>query len=112
MVDEGTTVDYVISDGPEPKATTYTASVSSTVTYSGGDLDGQSVTIIVLFNGEEINRVQFNSLTAGASIQVSGSKTGLSQASGSASLKILNAGNDDVTGSFGGTTPTATYTAE
>lgn len=115
MVDEGTSVDYVISDGPEPKETTYTATVSGNVMYNassdGGVLEGQSVEIRVLFNDEVIKTIQSPALTDGASVSISGTKTGLSEMSGASSIQVWYNGAD-VTSSFKVDTPATSYTAE
>lgn len=114
MVDEGTAVDYVISDGPEPKATTYTANVSGNVTYNGGreDLEGQSVTIQLQFDNEKIGaETSFGPLTSGAATSVSGSKSGLSNAGGKVSVKIYFNG-EDVTQYFSFSDNGTQYTPE
>ncbi len=99
MVDEGTTVDYVISDGPEPKPTTYTANISGYVACNNPELESQAVTIQVLFNGETVSESTATVLSA-QSINISGSKSGLSEQSGSASVVILDASGKNVTASF------------
>ncbi|MCM1209850.1 MAG: Stk1 family PASTA domain-containing Ser/Thr kinase, partial [Ruminococcus sp.] len=48
---EGDTIGFTISDGPEPKATTYTAQINGAVTCSDASLDGQAVTIQLYYNG-------------------------------------------------------------
>ncbi len=110
MVDEGTSVDYVISDGPEPKAATYTANISGNVTCNNPDLDGQAVTIQVLFNGETVSESTATVLS-GQSVSISGSKKGLTEQSGSASVVILDASGSNVTGSFSPSISTS-YTTE
>lgn len=110
MVDEGTSVDYVISDGPEPKAATYTANISGNVTCNNPDLDGQAVTIQVLFNGETVSESTATVLS-GQSVSISGSKKGLTEQSGSASVVILDASGNNVTGSFSPSISTS-YTTE
>lgn len=110
MVDEGTTVDYVISDGPEPKATTYTANITGSVTCNNPDLDGQAVTIQIQFNGETVAEKPAT-VISGQATSVSGSKTGLAQQSGSATVVILDSAGNNVTASFSPNLSTS-YTAE
>lgn len=99
MVDEGTAVDYVISDGPEPKATTYTAKISGSVACNNPDLDGQAVTIQVTFNGETVSESNATVLS-GQSVSISGSKSGLSEQSGNANVVILDSSGNNITASF------------
>ena len=109
---EGDTVDFVISKGPEPKETTYTANLAATVSYNGTDFDGQSVTILVVFNGETVNTITTDPLVAGYSVSVSGSKTGLTAQSGSAEIIVKDAAGNNVTGSFSISGPTVSYIVE
>ena len=112
MVDEGTAVDYVISDGPEPKATTYKANISGRVTFNSNhpELEGQAVTIQVQFNGETVN--QFSAtIVSGQYVDISGSKSGLSEQSGSGSVVILDASNNNITDYFPPNVTTS-FTAE
>lgn len=99
MVDEGTAVDYVISDGPEPKATTYTANITGSVACNNPDLEGQAVTIQVQFNGETVSE-STATVYAGQSVNISGSKSGLAEQSGTASVVILDSSGNNVTASF------------
>lgn len=109
-VKEGTTVDYVISDGPEPRVTTYTANISGTVTCGDPNLDGQAVTIQVRFNDETVHE-QSATVMSGVPIQISGTKTGLAEQSGTASVVILDASGGNITGSFSPSLSTS-YAAE
>lgn len=109
-VDEGTKIDYVISDGPEPKATTYTASISGSVTCNDANLEGQAVTIQILFNGETISEMTAT-VIVGEPINISASKQGLTEQSGSTSVVILDASNNNITGSFSPSISTS-YAAE
>lgn len=115
MVDEGTTVDYVISDGPEPKATTYTANITGSVTYNGNDetIISHSFTIYVKYNNERVSvAIPFTVSDSGASISVSGVKNGLAQqGGGTATVEVLDETGKDVTNLF---TPSlgTSYTAE
>ena len=119
MVDEGTTVDYVISDGPEPKATTYTANITGSVTFNGtGNADtdaayiGQSFTIYVKFNNERVSApIQMTISGTGASTSVSGTKSGLAQQGGSVTIEVLDASGNSVTNLFSPNLSTS-YTAE
>ena len=114
MVDEGTAVDYVISDGPEPKATTYTANISGTVTYNdpNSELEAQTVTIRLYFNEEPIGpEIQMGPLTQGMSKSISGTKSGLAEPSGNASVKIFLNGVE-VTGLFISSFNNTSYTTE
>lgn len=109
---EGDTVDFVISKGPEPKESTYTANVSGTVSYNGTDFDGQAVTILVVFNGETVNTITTDPLAAGYSVNVSGSKTGLTEQSGSAEIIVKDSAGNNITGSFVISVPTVAYVVE
>ncbi len=109
---EGDIVDFVISKGPEPKETTYAANISATITYSGTDLDGQAVTILVNFNGETVNTVTSDALVSGYSVTVSGSKAALTSQSGAAEIVIKDGAGNVVTGSFSISGPTVTYVIE
>lgn len=109
-VKEGTTVDYVISDGPEPKAATYTANISGTVTCGDPNLDGQAVTIQVRFNDETVSE-QSATVISGEPISISGVKRGLAEQSGTASVVILDASGNNITGSFSPALSTS-YAAE
>lgn len=111
MVDEGTTVDYVISDGPEPKATTYTANISGSVLCNNSDYEGKAVTIRVLFNGEPVSPDQPFTVMLGTPADVSGTKTGLSQQSGTATVEIYDASGNNITASFSPSI-SISYTAE
>lgn len=115
MVDEGTTVDYVISDGPEPKATTYTANITGSVTYNGNDeaIISHSFTIYVKYNNERVSvAIPFTVLASGSSISVSGVKNGLAQQGGEkATVEVLDETGKDVTASFSPNLSTS-YTAE
>lgn len=115
MVDEGTAVDYVISDGPEPKATTYTANISGTVTYNNDSnlaLEGQTVTIQLYFNNEPIGPgITMGPLTQSMTKSISGSKSGLSEQSGTPDVVILDSAGNPVKASFS-TDISVSYTTE
>lgn len=116
MVDEGTTVDYVISDGPEPKATTYTANITGSVTYNGNDetIISHSFTIYVKYNNERVSvAIPFTVSGSGASTPVSGVKNGLAQQGGgtAATVEVLDETGKDVTNLFIPNLSTS-YTAE
>jgi serine/threonine-protein kinase len=100
-VDEGTSVDYVISDGPEPKTTTYTANITARLTApTDGSLDGQAVTVQVVYNGNVIYEAPINSITSGSAYDVNASQPGLSDQSGQGSVVVKDASGNDVTSAF------------
>jgi serine/threonine-protein kinase len=100
-VNEGTSVDYVISDGPEPKTTTYTANITARLTApADGSLDGQAVTVQVVYGGTVIYEAPINSVTSGSSYDVNASQPGLADQSGQGSVVIKDASGNDVTSSF------------
>ncbi len=109
---EGDVVDFVISKGPEPKETTYAANISATITYNGGELDGQAVTILINFNGETINTVTSDALVAGYSVNVSGTKSALTEQSGAAEIVIKDGAGNVVTSSFSISGPSTSYVIE
>jgi serine/threonine-protein kinase len=100
-VEEGTSVDYVISDGPQPKTTTYTANITARLTApADGSLDGQAVTVQVVYGGSVIYEGPINSVTSGSSYDVSASQPGLSDQNGQGSVVIKDGNGNDVTSAF------------
>lgn len=100
-VDEGTKVDYVISDGPEPKTTTYTANITARLTApADGSLDGQAVTVQVTYNGNVIYESPINSITAGNAYDVSASQPGLTEQGGQGGIIVKDANGNDITSAF------------
>ncbi len=99
-VNEGTVIDFVISDGPEPKPETYTASVTGVVAYNGTDLDGQAVTVQLMFGSEVVDQKDMQELVEGSSITLAGTKTGLENQSGEASIVVIDASGNNVTNYF------------
>ncbi len=110
-VTEGDSVDFVISDGP--KAKTYTASISGTIARTD-DLsvpDGTAVTVQVQFNGQIVFSKDIT-IKPGATYDVSATVPGLSSTGGSANFVIVDAGGNNVTAAFSGTTPEVSYSEE
>jgi serine/threonine-protein kinase len=100
-VDEGTSVDYVISDGPEPKTTTYTANITARLTApADGSLDGQAVTVQVVYGDNVIYEAPINSITSGSAYDVTASQPGLADQNGQGSVVIKDASGNDVTSAF------------
>ena len=99
-VEEGTSIDIVISDGP--KVVTYTGSVSGSVSTSAPEVMNtpEDVTIVVyITDGEGSHQVA--SATADASgkgnISLSGSVSGLNNSDGSVRISATTSGGEDVT---------------
>lgn len=109
-VTEGDSVDFVISDGPEEKTKTYTASISGTITCNDAALDGSAVTVQVVFNGGAVYE-QTITVTSGSSYNISATVPNLSSQGGSASFVVL-AGGTDVTSSFSVPAPNVSYSEE
>jgi serine/threonine-protein kinase len=100
-VSEGTSVDYVISDGPEPKTTTYTANITARLTApADGSLDGQAVTVQVVYGGNVIYEAPINSITSGSAYDVNASQPGLENQDGQGSVVVIDASGNDVTSAF------------
>ena len=98
-MDEGASIDFVISDGPEPKPVTYTASISGDITLNDETLDGTAVSVRVLFNGNVIASKDVT-VTAGGTYNITASVPELSEQSGSADFEIVDASGVNVTASF------------
>ena len=90
---EGATVDFVVSEGPEEKVTMYTANISGTVTCNDASLNGKAVTVQILFDGVVVSE-QTITVTQGTPSPVSGTKTGLENQNGKASIVILYSDTD------------------
>ncbi len=110
-VTEGTTIDIVVSDGPEPKETKYTANIAGTITCNDEALNGQAVEVQVLFNGEVVYQTTTPALTNGGQYQVTANVPGLTSQSGSADFRMMLNGSD-VTGSFSKGDVSISYTTE
>ncbi len=96
---EGDSIDFVISDGPEPKEKTYAVTVSGRITCNDPALDGQSVTVQILFEGDPIKENSFT-VTAGSSFDISAIKGGLTSQAGSGTVIIIDSAGNNVTSSF------------
>ncbi|MCM1170992.1 MAG: Stk1 family PASTA domain-containing Ser/Thr kinase [Clostridium sp.] len=111
---EGDTIGFTISDGPEPKATTYTAQINGAVTCSDASLDGQAVTIQLYYNGSNVGS-RTETVMSGTSYNITATIPNLSQkdSSASASVVCVDGAGNDVTSAFPVTTPiTVSYTEE
>ncbi|MDE5873908.1 MAG: PASTA domain-containing protein, partial [Lachnospiraceae bacterium] len=112
---EGDTIGFTISDGPEPKVTTYTAHISGVLTCSDPALDGQAVTIQLYYNGSQVSTQPDVTVVNGTSYNITATIPGLSNkdSSASVSVKCYDGGGNDVTSAFPVTTPiTISYTEE
>ena len=98
-INEGESVDFVISDGPEPKNTTYTANISGRITCNNEELDGQAVTVQVLFDGTAVYEKTIT-VSAGSAYDVSASQPGLSAQGGSGDIVVIDSEGSNVTASF------------
>ncbi len=99
-IEEGQSVDFVVSKGPEEKEVTYTANISGTITCNDPALEGAAVTVQVLFNGSPVYSAPINGLTAGSSYNVTATVPGLETNTGSAVFEIIDANSNNVTSSF------------
>lgn len=97
-LEEGKSVDIVISKGKEEKEVTYTANITGTITCNDGLLDGRAVTVQVLFNGSPVYE-QTITVTAGSTYNISATVPGLESEGGTADFAILD-GTTSVTNSF------------
>ncbi len=113
---EGDTIGFTISDGPEPKATTYTAHINGAVTCSNlePEQEGMAVTIQLYYNGSKVAE-KTETVMNGTSYTITASIPGLSNkdSSASASVVCIDGSGNDVTSKFPVTTPiTVSYTEE
>ncbi len=100
---EGSTVDIVLSKGPEEKVVMYTANISGTVTCNDSTLDGTAVTVQVRFDGVTVSEKNIT-VIAGTPNSVTGVKSGLQNQGGSADIIIIDAAGSNVTAQFSCTT--------
>lgn len=110
-VQEGATVGFTISDGPEPKETTYTAKVSGSVTCNDEALDGQAITIRLLFNGSNAGEKTIT-VVSGTTYDVSASVPGQTSRDGSADIQCIDGSGNDVTSSFTKSVASVNYEEE
>ena len=114
VVNEGTEVDLVISDGP--KVVTYTGSVSGSITASDEDFlaNGKNVVVTAYINdgsgSHEVVSVEVATVDK-ASISLSGSVTGLAAADGNISILVIDSDGVDVTAYYRNSL-TLTFTQE
>jgi len=99
-IEEGQSVDFVVSKGPEEKKVTYTAKINGTITCNDAALEGAAVTVQVLLNGSPVYSDTISGLTAGSSYNVTATVPGLEAEGGTADFEILDASSNNVTGSF------------
>ncbi len=99
MLEEGKTVDFVVSKGKEEKKVTYTANISGTITCNDGLLDGTAVTVQVLFNGSPVFS-QDVTVTSGSTYNISATVPNLESQSGTADFAIVDGSGVNVTNSF------------
>ncbi|MDD6328302.1 MAG: protein kinase [Lachnospiraceae bacterium] len=99
-VAEDTTVDIVISEGPEEKTVTYTLNVSGSVSISNESYDGYSVTVQILFNGVPIDEQMWSIGPDARTHTFNISRAGYTDKTGSAQVVILYE-NNNVTNEFG-----------
>ncbi|MBE5932010.1 MAG: PASTA domain-containing protein [Lachnospiraceae bacterium] len=98
-IEEGQSVDFVVSKGPEEKKVTYTANIAGTITCNDPALDGTAVTVQVLFNGSPVFS-QDVTVTSGNTYNISATVPGLEAEGGSADFAMVDGTGASVTGSF------------
>lgn len=98
-IEEGQSVDFVVSKGPEEKKVTYTANIAGTITCNDPALDGTAVTVQVLFNGSPVFS-QDVTVTSGNTYNISATVPGLESEGGSADFAMVDGTGASVTGSF------------
>lgn len=108
VVNEGDAVGFTISDGPEPKVVTFTAKIKTTITCNDSTLDGQAVTVQIIFNGQVVSSLD-QTVNAGSSYDIEASVPGLSSDSGSVEIVIVDASGTNVNSSFSVPYPQISY---
>ncbi len=98
-IEEGESVDFVVSKGPEEKEITYTANISGTITCNDAALDGTAVTVQVLFNGSPVYS-QDVTVTSGSTYNITATVPGLAEEGGTADLAMIDGTGASVTSSF------------
>ncbi|MDD6400185.1 MAG: Stk1 family PASTA domain-containing Ser/Thr kinase [Lachnospiraceae bacterium] len=98
-VDEGTTIDFVISDGPEEKKKVYTANITGTISCIDESVEGSAVTVQVCYNGDVVYSMDIT-VTVGTAYSVSASVPELEEQGGSADFIIVDAAGNDITSFF------------
>ena len=99
-VEEGTSIDIVISDGP--KVVTYTGSVSGSVSTSAGEVMNtpEGVTVVAYIsdaNGDhQVASVSVDASEKG-NVSLAGSVEGLSASDGTIKISVVTSGGEDVT---------------
>lgn len=113
---EGDTIGFTISDGPEPKAKTYTAHISGSIVYNGDSaLEGQAVTVKLYYNGIEAGETTLDpaSMISGATTTFNVSATVMGQSSNTGTADVICYLNgSDVTGYFSKGNISVSYTEE
>ena len=99
-IEEGQSVDFVVSKGPEEKEITYTANISGTITCNDTAVEGAAVTVQVLLNGSPVYSDTISGLTVGSSYNVTATVPGLEAEGGTADFEILDSSSNNVTSSF------------
>ncbi len=99
-IEEGQSVDFVVSKGPEEKEVTYTANISGTITCNDAALEGSAVTVQVLLNGSPVYSAPINAVTVGSSYNVTTTVPGLEAEGGTADFEVIDASSNNVTSSF------------
>lgn len=98
-VDEGTVIDFVISDGPEEKKVTYMADISAIITCIDESVEGAAVTVQMYYNNEMIYSRDIT-VTFGTSYDVGAIVSQLEERDGTADIAIIDAAGNDVSHFF------------
>ncbi len=114
-VEEGTTVGYVISSGPE--TVTYTVKFTGSITDSGFDFDVYgNVKVTVTYTVGSATYTLYNGAAGESSfpldISSASAISGLSENSGTFSVSIIDADGNDVTSSFNTSGLSASFSKE
>lgn len=110
-IEEGESVDFVVSKGPEEKEVTYTAKITSTLTCNDAALEGKDIKVNVYFNDSLVWNGKTGVLTMGASFNISVEVPNLESEGGTATITLMDESTaTDVTGSFSQTPVNISFT--
>ena len=97
-VKEGTTIDIVISNGPETK--TYKGTVTGTISTADETLIATNVTVTVYVNDTDGYHQVYTVTQAGSTFEINGYAEGLNYNNGTVSFTVVDAEGNDVSGMY------------